>query len=124
MSKWIPQFKVAGISVPIPNNYSQVITDLSSEETGRTLDGVMHKDVVAVKTSTPLEWSDMEWETASALALAIDGKESITCEYMDVRNPYQMTTRTIYIGERNFEPSDFSTDEKVYWNVSFNEIEV
>jgi hypothetical protein len=124
MGKWIPEFKIAGISVPIPNNYNQVITDLSSEETGRTLDGVMHKDVVAVKTSTPLEWSKLEWETASVLANAVDGKESVTCDYMDVRNPYKMTTRTIYIGDRTFEPVSFEDDEKVYWSVSFSEIEV
>ncbi len=124
MAKWIPDFKLAGISVPIPDNYSQVITDLSSEESGRTLDGVMHKDVIAVKTSTPFEWSRMEWNKASALAKAVDGKSSVTCEYIDVRQPYQMATRTVYIGDRTFEPNDFDTDGKVYWSVSFSEIEV
>jgi hypothetical protein len=43
---------------------------------------------------------------------------------MDVRNPYKMTTRTIYIGDRTFEPVSFEDDEKVYWSVSFSEIEV
>lgn len=124
MGKWKPTFKVSGISVPVPDNYSQVITDLSSEETGRTLDGKMHKDVVAVKTSTPLEWSKLEWNIASQLAKAVDGKESITCDYLDVRSPYTMAKRTIYIGDRTFEPVEFDTDGKVYWSVSFSEIEV
>jgi hypothetical protein len=124
MPKWRLNFKLAGISVPIPDNYSQVISDLSSDESGRTLDGVMHKDIIAVKTSTPFEWSEMEWETAAALAKAVDGKSSVTCEYIDVRKPYVMTVRTIYIGDRTFEPTFFDTDGKVYWKVSFSEIEV
>ena len=66
----------------------------------------------------------MEWRIASALANAVDGKSSVACEYIDVRHPYQMTTKTIYIGDRNFEPTEFDTDGKVYWNVSFSEIEV
>lgn len=124
MAKWKPNFEVAGISVPIPDNYSQTITDLSSEETGRTLDGRMHKDVVATKVSVPLEWSKMEWSTASALAKAVDGKPSFTCKFMDVRNPYRMSTATIYAGDRTFEPTEFDTDGKVFWRVSFSEIEV
>jgi hypothetical protein len=124
MAKWRPDFKLAGISVPIPDNYNQVISDLSSEESGRTLDGVMHKDIIAVKTSTPFEWSKMEWSTAAALAVAVDGKPSVSCEYMDIRKPYAMTSRTVYLGDRTFEPVGFGTDGKVYWSVSFSEIEV
>ncbi len=124
MAKWVPIFKLAGISVPIPDNYNQLISDLSSDESGRTLDGVMHKDVIAVKTSTPFEWSKMEWSTVAALANAIDGKESVSCEYMDVRSPYKMTSRTVYLGDRTFTPVEFDTDGKVYWSVSFDEIEV
>ncbi|RDU21943.1 DUF6711 family protein [Anaerosacchariphilus polymeriproducens] len=124
MAQFTPVFKVAGITVPMPDNYSQVVSDLSSEESGRTLDGTMHKDVIAVKSSVPLEWSNMEWDTASALAKAVDGKTSVICEYIDVRNTYQMTAMTIYIGDRTFTPTTFTTDGKVYWKVSFSEIEV
>ena len=124
MAKFNPVFKLAGITVPMPDNYEQVITDLSSEESGRTLDGVMHKDVIAVKTTTPFEWSRMEWAIASVLAKAVDGKSRVTCEYLDVRNPYVMTSRTVYIGDRTFAPVGFGTDGKVYWRVSFSEIEV
>jgi hypothetical protein len=124
VAQWKPSFKLAGISVPIPDNYSQVISDLSSDESGRTLDGIMHKDIITIKTTTPFEWSRMEWNTASALAIAVDGKASVSCEYMDVRKSYQMTSMTVYIGDRTFEPTDFETDGKVYWSVSFSEIEV
>ena len=124
MGQWRPSFKLAGISVPTPDNYQQVISDLSSDESGRTLDGKMHKDIIAVKTSVPFEWSKMEWVTASVLAKAVDGVASVSCEYVDVRNPYRMTSTIVYLGDRTFEPTDFDTDGKVFWNVSFSEIEV
>lgn len=124
MAEWKPNFKVNGISVPIPDNYSQVISDLSSAEAGRNLAGVMQKDVIAVKTSIPLEWQYMEWKLAAELAKAVDGKNKITVAYMDVRNPYAMTEKEVYIGDRNFEPLEFDSDGKVYWSVKFSEIEV
>lgn len=124
VAKWVPSFEIAGISVPIPDNYSQVITDLSSEESGRTNDGKMHKDIIAVKCSVPFEWSMMEWNTAAALAVAVDGKESVPCKFMDVRKPYAMTQATVYLGDRTFSPTDFNSDGEVYWSVSFSQIEV
>lgn len=124
MGKWIPQFKIGGVSVPIPSNYSQVLEDLSSDESGRVLSGKMRKDVVAVKTSVPLEWFGLEWEKAAQISKLVDGKSSVMCEYMDIRNPYKMTSKEIYVGVRNCELSYFDTDGKVYWDLSFNEIEV
>lgn len=85
----------------------------------------MTKDVIAVKTTIPFTWSEMEWSIAAALAKAVDGKTSITVSYIDVRNPYVMTEKEVYIGDRSFEVVDFdTTDGKVYWSVKFNEIEV
>ena len=124
MAKWIPSFEIEGISVPLPDNYNQTLTDFSSEETGRTLDGVMHKDVVAVKFTAPFEWGKLEWNVAAQLAKAVDGKSSVSVKFMDVRNPYTMTSKTVYIGDRSFEPVVFDTDGKVYWSVKFSEIEV
>ncbi len=123
MAKWIPGFEIEGISVPIPDNYSQVISDLSSETSGRTLDGKMHKDVIAVKSSVPWEWKDVEWAVAATIANAVDGKESISCQYMDIRNPYTMSTMTIYVGDRECKPSKFGDNGKVYWDISLTEIQ-
>lgn len=36
----------------------------------------MTKDVIAVKTTIPFEWSEMEWNIAAALAKAVDGKQA------------------------------------------------
>jgi len=123
MSKWIPDFKLDGISVPVPDNYSQLISDLSSDASGRTLDGIMHKDIIAVKSSVPFEWKEIEWLTAATIANAVDGKESVTCKYMDIRHPYSMSTMIIYIGDRECKPSKFGDNGKVYWDISLSQIE-
>ena len=36
-------FKIDGVAIPTPMEYAYDCEDLSSEETGRTLDGKMHK---------------------------------------------------------------------------------
>ncbi len=124
MSKWRPKFTIEGVELPMPAEYSQSIEDLSSEDTGRTLDGVFHKDVIAVKSTVPFSWSRLEWSVAAALANAIDGKSSLSVSYIDVRRPYTNVTETIYVGKREFKPVQFDDDGKVYWSVAFSEIEI
>lgn len=124
MGKYRPNFTIDGIPVPIPDDYGMKIADLSSEDSGRTLDGIAHKDVIAVKATTPWKWGKLEWNTAAAICNAVDGKESVVVQIMDVRKPYQMTQKTIYIGDRDTAPVKFDEDGKVYWSVSFDEIEV
>lgn len=124
MAKWTGIFKVNGVTVPAPDNYEQTISDLTTPKSGRTLDGKMHKNVVATKSSIPLKWSGLDWKKAAELAKAVEGKNSVTVQYMDVRMPYKMTTATIYIGDRVCTPSEFSTDGTVEWDIEFSEIEV
>lgn len=122
--KWKPSFQIEGVSLPLPDDYSQSIEDLCSDETGRTLAGLFIKDVIAVKTNIPLKWSKLEWKVASQLANATDGKNELRCTIMDVRKPYEMVQKTIYVGARNFAPVQFDDDGKVYWSVEFSEIEI
>lgn len=122
--KWVPDFKIEGVLLPMPDGYSQSIEDLCSDETGRTLDGTFIKDVVTVKTNVPLKWGKLEWNLASQLANAVDGKNKLKCTLMDVRLPYKMKEFNIYVGARSFAPVQFDTDGKVYWSVEFSEIEI
>ena len=122
--KWKPSFIIEGVVLPLPNDYKQSIEDLVSEQSGRLLNGQAIKDVVAVKTNIPMQWKHIEWSIASQLAKAIDGKNSLTCQIMDVRNPYTMTEINIYVGARNFTPTTFDTDGRVYWDIEFTEIEL
>lgn len=122
--KWKPKLIIEGIELPMPSDYTQSIEDLVSDESGRLLNGQAIKDVVAVKTNIPMKWECIEWDIASRLAKAIDGKNSLSCQYMDVRNPYSLTTKVIYVGARSYTPTRFDSDGKVYWDIEFTQIEM
>ena len=124
MAKFRQILKLAGVELPLPDSYSQTIADLSSTQTGRTLDGRAHKDVIAVKDTIPLKWSRLEWEKAAEIANAVDGIEYAVMQYMDVRNPYEMTKTEVYVGDRKAEFVEADTDGKVYWSLEFSRIEV
>lgn len=124
MGRFKPKFVLAGVELPLPDAYSQTISDLSSSQTGRTLDGKAHKDVIAVKDTVPLKWSKLEWKKAAEIANAVDGIEYATMEYIDVRVPYKMCTCEIYVGDRKAEIVECNTDGKVYWSLEFSRIEV
>lgn len=92
---------IDGVVVATPSTYSYDIEDLSSEETGRTLDGVMHKDVVAVKDYYTCEWKHLSWEQAAAILNLVDGKESVTAMLIDPRRPGQFISGQFYVGKRS-----------------------
>lgn len=124
MAKFRPVLILAGVELPLPDSYAQTISDLSSTQTGRTLDGRAHKDVIAVKDTIPLKWSELEWEKAAEIANAVDGIEYADMQYMDVRNPYEMTKTEVYVGDRKAAFVEADTDGKVYWSLEFSRIEV
>ena len=124
MAKFKPVLILAGVELPLPDEYSQTISDLSTQQTGRTLDGRAHKDVIAVKDSIPLKWSKLEWKKAAEIANAVDGIEYAEMQYMDVRNPYEMCKTDIYVGDRKAAFVSADTDGKVYWSLEFSRVEV
>lgn len=124
MAKWIPQLIIEGITLPLPEDYSQTISDLCSSDSERNLQGKAVKVVVAVKSSVPLKFHDVEWSKAAALCKAIDGKGKISGKIMDVRQPYTLVDVDIYTNDRVCTPSRFDTDGKVYWDIEFKEIEI
>lgn len=124
MAKWRPELIIEGILLPIPDEYSQTISDLCTDESTRNLQGKAVKIVVAVKSSVPLKFKEIEWSKAAALCNAIDGKNVIHGKIMDIRHPYQLVDVEIYSNDRVCTPSRFDSDGKVYWDIEFKEIEL
>lgn len=93
-------FKIDGVSIPTPIDYKFSDEDLSSENTGRTLDGVMHKDVVAVKDTYACIWKHLSWEDTARLMNAVDGKTMVSFTHADPRVPNRYITGDYYIGKR------------------------
>lgn len=97
---WTKPFTVDGVVLPTPDTYKPGIEDLSSEATGRTLDGVMHKDVVAVKDYYEFTWKTVSWVDAAKIFNAVDGKTEVTLTYADPRVPDRFLTNRFYVGKR------------------------
>lgn len=93
-------FKIDGVTIPTPTDYKFSEEDLSSENTGRTLDGVMHKDVVSVKDTYACVWKKLDWETAAIIMNAVHGKTKVNFTHADPKVPNTMVTSEFYIGKR------------------------
>lgn len=117
-------FKINGVAIPTPSTYKCSIEDLSSEETGRTLDGIMHKDVVSTKDRYDCTWKRLSWEDMATLFNAIDGKTKVTFTHADPRVPNTYITGDFYIGQREGAALNLN-DEKRTWNdISFSFIRI
>lgn len=94
------KFYVDGTELPTPTSYKFGAEDLSSKKSGRTLDGEMHKDVVATKDYYECTWASLSWEDAATLLNAVDGKTKVTFTHADPRVPRRMIEGKFYIGKR------------------------
>lgn len=106
-------FKIDGIDIPTPTIFKVGIEDLSSEATGRTLDGMMHKDVVAVKDTFECTWKDLSWAESAHLINLLDGKESFLFTYPDPRLANRWLTGTFYAGQRSLSARNLAQG---YWS--------
>ena len=107
-------FRVDGVALPTPDEYKPGIEDLSSEETGRTLDGIMHKDVVATKDYYEFVWKVVSWTNAATILKAVDGKTDVTLTYADPRTPNLWLRNKFYVGKRSCEANNLN-DPKYTW---------
>lgn len=110
-----PRYRINGVVIPTPTKLSFGIEDLSSDETGRSLDGVMHKDVVAVKDYYNAEWKTLSEADAQLLLQLTDGRESITFYFRDPRGSWG--SGTFYVGKREGEIRDLSDERRTFANV-------
>lgn len=62
-------FKINGVKISSPVSCSWQLSDLSSDDSGRsTRDGSMTKDIIAQKRTLAFSWNHLTWTEASMLA--------------------------------------------------------
>lgn len=106
-------FKIDGVTIPTPTEYKFSAEDLSSENTGRTLDGIMHKDVVAVKDTYDCVWKKLSFEDTQLLLNLTDGRTSVMFTHIDPRRSDSYVTSEFYIGARKCVAKNLSNRS---WN--------
>lgn len=94
--------------------------DLDSEETGRTLDGVIHRTRIAIKRKLSITTMPLTTEQIIALNAALQ-PVFITVKYLDPIDG--ITTRTFY-GSTVESTTQITMDGETYWTgTTFNLIE-
>lgn len=120
----VGKFMIDGVEIPTPSSFTAGIEDISSSDTGRTMDGIMHKDVIAVKATYDCSWQLLNWDDCARILNAVDGKSRVQFTYPDPRVPNVFVTGDFYVGKRS-APAYVLVDGKERWKgVSFSFVEV
>ena len=117
-------FKINGTVIPVPSEYGFDIEDLSSEESGRTLDGIMHKDVVATKDYYTCTWKKLSWQDTASLLKLVDGKTKVRLTYVDPRKPNQVLVNDFYIGKRSGKANNLNNPTNTWKDITFQFIRI
>lgn len=105
-----------------PSEMTWNLYDASTSETGRTLDALMHKDVVAQKRTLSLQWNGPRPAEASSILTAVNSSVFFPVKYPDPMSG-NMETRTFYVGDRTTPFKLWTADNKIYSSISFDLIE-
>lgn len=115
-------FKVNGTDMPCPSKCEVGYQDISASDSGRTLDGLMHKEKVGQKVKLDLEWKGVSDADASTILLAFD-PEYVDITYHDTKTN-SILTKNFYTGDRKASTYWWNDDgEFTYLSVAFNVIE-
>ena len=114
-------FKVNGVDCPTPSKFGWSRQRVSSPDSGRTLDAVMHVNQVAQKEKIELAWNAPDYDKASTILTLFDA------EYIDVtyRSPLtnSIVTKKFYTGDRSGS-TYWWLNNGLFETISFNIIEV
>ena len=118
-------YKVSGVDFRSPSAITWSVQDISSPDAGRTLDGIMHKERLAVggqKRKLKLEWNMVRYGTESSAIL-----QAFTPEYLEVKYPDPQTgsveTKTFYTGDKELKFATWWDGSQILTNLSFSIIE-
>ena len=116
------EIKVNGVTMPCPSKCEVGYQDISAPDSGRTLDGLMHKEKVGQKVKLDLEWKGVSDADASTILLAFD-PEYVDITYHDTKTN-SILTKNFYTGDRKASTYWWNDDgEFTYLSVAFNVIE-
>lgn len=115
MAKTDHMLTIDGIAMPAPSKFNITYNDLDSEETGRSLDGNLHRDVIGTNFRTiDLEWKTMERGALKRLLNALS-KKTFQVTYYDPIEDAKVT-KTMYAGNRKVDMYNYIIDNgKPLW---------
>ena len=109
-------------TLPEPSSLTWSLERVSSADAGRTQDGVMHVEQIALKRKLEVNWNYVSASVATTIIKAMQH------EYLDVTYYDYLTgsfeTKEFYTGEISAPVYTFQSNRKLVSNVAFNLIEV
>ena len=114
--------KINSVLTKTPSTMTWELMDLSSEDSGRTLDGLMHKDVVAQKIKLSCVWNNLDRATTSSILKAVNSSIFLDITYPDAMAGMDVTKK-FYVGDRSAPFKMWTVGTKVFSSVSFEFIE-
>lgn len=116
-------FKVNGVAIPPPNaGFSIKFDDISSPNSGRTMDVTMHKEILGQKWSIELRWTCISEKISAAIFKNIKDNT-----YIELTHPNPLTgtdtTEVFYTGTPTFTHNSNSTNGVIFWDITLNFIE-
>lgn len=111
---------VDGVAIPDPSEFSWGESDISSSDSGRTQDNIMHKNRIGTKVTLKLAWWDKTPEETQKILQAFY-PEYVNVAYWDAR--IGQTTKTFYTGDRSAPVKSWTVGKKRYSKISFDIIE-
>lgn len=112
--------KVNGVDAPTPSEFNWSIQRVSSPDSGRTLDGLMHVEQVTQKEKIGLKWLGSTPDVASTILQMFD-PEYIQVTYLSPLTN-SVVTKEFYTGDRS-APYYWWCDGGRHTEITFNIIE-
>jgi len=113
--------KVDGVFIPDPSELQWGLQSVSASNAGRTMDGLMHVNLVTRKRKLELKWSGVDFDATSEILKAVN-PEKFEVTYFDNLNN-RNETRTFYVGDRTSMVKSYVEGYR-RCDVAFNIIEV
>jgi len=116
--------KINGVPTPkFPSSFQVTVSDLDDGAvTTRTMDGLLHRQVITSKRKLNLKFAMLTWSELSMLMQQID-YTFFEVEYPDSQEG-RLLTKTFYVGDRTAPVAKYTEDGDLLWSdISFNFIE-
>lgn len=109
---------IDGVVLPAPMTYSVEYSDLDSPDTGRTEDGLLHRDRIRSNVAKiKVAWKQLTTEKADIILNAINPDSFTVVYYFGTQK-----TATMYAGNKSCELIRINQGQGK-WNISFDLIE-
>lgn len=119
-----PEYKVNGVNfLPYIKNLVIEENDVDSDDSGRTLDGLMHRGRIASKDKHTIDCRPLYTDESKIVLQAISGSEFVSVQ-TNIHPKYTNVVLSMYNSSRTAAVYRVDEDGKAVWdNISFTLIE-